>query len=383
VKVLFISTMSGVPWGGSEVLWSQAASVAIERGWEVAAVVPDRMARTAELELLRKRGLKVIPRKIVLFKTFLSRVLGRLSQALGVERDPNWLNHVKLFKPAVICFSHGNTFDLFEDDELVKFITKERAPRLHICQLNNEFYWPTPGTREIALNIYKTAKTVCFVSETNRQAAQRQLIASLPDSVIVRNPVNVTSFDTPDFPCAKDGVLRMACVARLDIKYKGFDLLLTALARDIWIDRCWELHLYGEGKDKEDIQKLIQFLDLENRVFLHGHVNDISSVWARNHIHTLPSRAEGIPLALVESMLMGRAAIVTDVGGNSEWIEDGKSGFVAQGCTVTSISQALERMWSNRDRLREMGDKARSFALGNIDNRPADTLLKYLEACVD
>ena len=55
-----------------------------------------------------------------------------------------------------------------------------------------------------------------------------------------------------------------------------------------------------------------------------------------------------MPLALVEAMLCGRTAVVTDVGGNAEWIEDGETGFVAEAATAKSFGAALkERGWPN------------------------------------
>ena len=58
-------------------------------------------------------------------------------------------------------------------------------------------------------------------------------------------------------------------------------------------------------------------LQLKN-VHFRGHVNDIRAIWEQNHLLVLPSRYEGLPLALVEAMWCGRPAVVTDVGGNAE-----------------------------------------------------------------
>jgi glycosyltransferase involved in cell wall biosynthesis len=54
-------------------------------------------------------------------------------------------------------------------------------------------------------------------------------------------------------------------------------------------------------------------------------------------------------------MLCGRPVVATDVGGNSEVIENGVTGFIADSPTVASIADALEKLWANRLRLEEMG----------------------------
>ena len=65
------------------------------------------------------------------------------------------------------------------------------------------------------------------------------------------------------------------------------------------------------------------------KVTYGGFTEDVESIWASHHALVLPSRSEGLPLVVVEAMLCGRPAIVTDVAGNAELIQDGVSGFVA------------------------------------------------------
>jgi glycosyltransferase involved in cell wall biosynthesis len=58
---------------------------------------------------------------------------------------------------------------------------------------------------------------------------------------------------------------------------------------------------------------------------------------------------------MVEAMLCGRPVLATDVGGNSEVIIDGVTGFLAGAATVPILAQALERLWANRNNLENMG----------------------------
>ena len=71
----------------------------------------------------------------------------------------------------------------------------------------------------------------------------------------------------------------------------------------------------------------------------------------------MPSRIEGLPLAVIEAMLCERPVIATDVAG-SEVIEDGVSGFLADAPTVRSLGNALERFWAKREEAREIGARA-------------------------
>ena len=75
-----------------------------------------------------------------------------------------------------------------------------------------------------------------------------------------------------------------------------------------------------------------------------------------HHLHILISRAEGLALALIESMFCGRPAVVTRTGGNHELLRDNEDGFVSAGEHPEVIRETLERAWSNRQRWPEMGE---------------------------
>ena len=67
----------------------------------------------------------------------------------------------------------------------------------------------------------------------------------------------------------------------------------------------------------------------------------------------MPSRFEGLPLAIVEAMLCARPVVATDVAGHAEVVEDGVTGFLADAPTVGAIAAALERCWVRRGRPRK------------------------------
>jgi len=136
-------------------------------------------------------------------------------------------------------------------------------------------------------------------------------------------------------------------VGRLYPKEKGQDILLRVLASDKWRSRPVSLTFYGGGEQRQGLEAMAGLLGLGNVTFA-GYEDDVTSIWARHHALVLPSRAEGLPLVLVEAMLCGRVPIVTDVAGNSEVVEEGKTGFIAAAAVEKSFDEALERAWQRR-----------------------------------
>ena len=103
------------------------------------------------------------------------------------------------------------------------------------------------------------------------------------------------------------------------------------------------------------LERLITRLGLSERVTFAGFVNSIEDIWASNHVLVMPSRLEGLPLAMVEAMLCARPVLTTDVGGHSEIVVDGVTGFLAESPTVGSVARTLERLWADRENLENMG----------------------------
>lgn len=60
-------------------------------------------------------------------------------------------------------------------------------------------------------------------------------------------------------------------------------------------------------------------------------------------------------MAIVEAMICGRPVLATDVGGNSELVIDGVTGFLAAAPTVALVAQCLERLRADRMNLDNMG----------------------------
>jgi glycosyltransferase involved in cell wall biosynthesis len=111
---------------------------------------------------------------------------------------------------------------------------------------------------------------------------------------------------------------------------------------------------FGAGVNGQALRDLAVRLGAGHVTF-HGHVGDVASIWATHHALVLPSRTEGLPLALVEAMMCGRFGIVTSEGGTAEIVEDGRTGFVAAAARVAEFDAAMERAWAVRDEWPSIG----------------------------
>lgn len=378
-KIAIVSTSSGCTWGGSEYLWAVTAKQALIEGHEVFISISDWSLHHPLVTQLQKQGAYIFPRPS-LVKALHSRVLRKISRSIPFIQtlSPKSLYQLAFdWKPDVICISQTSSYDIAYTPDLFHLLTSRSIPYIVICQFNSDILAAIDSFgRSTAQQIFNQAAQVAFVSDHNLKLAERQLAQSLPNARVVLNPVNLTDCSLVPFP--PQSLVNLASVARLETAFKGQEVLFEALSSPIWRERNWQCNLYGDGPDRAYLEALAKYYDIAPRIKFWGHVNDVRSIWSENHLLVLASRGEGTPLALVEAMLCGRAAIVTDVGGNAEWVKDNHTGFVAEAATTKLLGTALERAWLAQDNWKQMGIEAYKYATAKFDGSPGQRLLEII-----
>lgn len=377
MKIAVISNMLGQPWTGSEELWADMAEVALREGHKLDVSLWRWPTVPSKVSALQKAGANVSFRTRPNKVKVLYRMVGQRVK-VPYPRFTSTFKKVLDGKPDVICLSQGWLYEFRDHPDLILRLRESKIPLVVVNQANIETTIDD-NMRHDTRDFLKRAAKVAFVSEGNLKAAERQLAMSLPNGIVLRNPVNLSSLDVVPWPeRLKDDPWSMACVGRLECGHKSQDVLLEALGTPEWRARSWKLRFFGGGKEGHYIQELIDHYGLKEHVEFGGHVNDVREIWAKHHMMVLPSRTEGTPLALVEAMFCGRPALVSCVAGFPEWIDEGKTGFIADAPVALSIRAGLERAWEQRERWHDMGLAAHEAACEKYDPEPGRTLLNVM-----
>jgi glycosyltransferase involved in cell wall biosynthesis len=374
MKIAFISLMKILPWGGSEELWYKAAKLAIARGHSVVTLTQRWPDVPAKVEKLRLLGANT-----QFYYTPIHTILDKINIRLRLKQNVPEI--VPQLDADLYVISNGSVFDFIYNRQTIAGILASGKPYIMISQHNVENGNIVPDAqREYAIDVVTRAKAFYFVSDRNLQVAERQIPHRISNSIVISNPINIKDCLVKPYP--KSERLLMACVARLDCAFKGQDILLQVLSSKAWRSREYRLNLYGSGPHLKYLQQLVKFYNLTDKVSIVGHVNDIDELWMNNQVMILPSLSEGTPLALMEAMLSGRAALSTDVGGNATYIRDGDTGFLADVASVSCIAMAMEKVWASKAELSEMGVRAFNHALKITDLYPEKTLLDFIEQII-
>lgn len=374
LRIVFVSC-NETGWGGSEELWTRAALKLAEAGIEIRAAKP-RVDRSAgPVRALAERGIKVIdlarigflPRKLVSVLQFLFR-----PASIAIQLIPLWWLLWRS-RPDLVVLSQGGNWDGIHMGAL---LGRMRVPYVLICQKATDLYWPPDYLRKRVRAFAQEARHIFFVSHHNHALFEQQIGTALPRASVVRNPFLVDYAAPLAWP-GEDGPARFACVGRLYPMEKGQDMLLRVLARPKWRARELTVDCYGAGVNAEGLEEMARFLGCDN-VSFKGQVDDIAEVWRTHHALVLPSRAEGLPLVLIETMLAGRVAVVSKAGGSAEVVDDGKTAFLMAGQDEDGLDEALERAWQARDRWPEIGAAAASAVRQLVPPDPAAELAREI-----
>lgn len=378
-KFVFVSTLEGSPWGGSEELWSQAACWLAENGHTVSASVRYWSQARKHIERLSQSGILIQQRKIS-FHDFVDYGIAKLTRSKE-SRPPGYSvfrRWIRSQKPDLVCFSDGG----FASNPFMMSSCYEFGfPYVSLGQMNSLWLWPLDEQLEKIRFGFTKARKVFFVSKENMALAEFQIGMRLPHAETIWNPFNVSYEANPEWPdVTDDNDWELACVGRLETKAKGQDLIFRVLAEEKWRSRPIHITLYGSGPNEISLKCMSEMLGIQNRVTFAGHVEDVEKVWAKHHALILPSRYEGMPLALLEAMLCNRMAIVTDLAGTPEVMLDGKTGFLMPAPSFDLLDSTMEKAWSHRHEWQSMGIKAGQHIRSLIPREPAIAFAQKLIA---
>ena len=140
---------------------------------------------------------------------------------------------------------------------------------------------------------------------------------------------------------------------------KGHKYLFEAVAK-MGKDSRIKILLCGRGSLADELHRFAASLGISDRVVFAGFCPDISPYMNAVDLNVNCSvGTETSSLALSEGMSVGRAAVVSDYGGNGAMVENGVSGVVVPQADADALAAALTELENDRTLLSRMGKAAR------------------------
>lgn len=180
-------------------------------------------------------------------------------------------------------------------------------------------------------------------------------------------------FQPPAHPAAREGIL---FVGRL-VDKKGIEYLVEAMPTVIAAEPAARLTIVGDGPLATELADRARALGVADAVAFTGAVanHEVPAYLQRAAITVFPSIVtasgdqEGTPVAIMEALACGCAAVVSDYPGARDIIIDGRTGLLVPQKSPEALAQAVLRLYRDPDLRAELGNGGRQHVQHNYDWR--------------
>jgi L-malate glycosyltransferase len=232
--------------------------------------------------------------------------------------------------------------------------------------------WYTPGRRKFLRHLQSLSSAVLV----NSSQISEQLVREdgfRPEFIrVVHNGIDLDCFSrvVPDrerlFPGLNNCTL-IACTGNMHSDVKGHSTLIEA-ARSV----CAKFPqvkfvLIGDGEKRSEFESKVSELGLQPNFLFLGSRQNVPEILACCDMAILPSQAEGFSNALLEYLATGLPTIATDVGGNTEVIENGVNGLLVKPNDPAALAHAVSSLLEDPHFASQLGAAARERVRRRFD----------------
>ncbi len=152
-----------------------------------------------------------------------------------------------------------------------------------------------------------------------------------------RDPPTPDSLGIPPAAQVVGIVATFRPVKDLPLFLRAARIVLSALPQTVFL-------LVGHGQQKDELETLAAELGIRQNVFLTNGQGSVPDYLARMSVACLTSLSESLPNAILEYMAAGLPVVATDVGGISELIQDGVTGYLVRTRTPEALAGPIIRL---------------------------------------
>lgn len=268
----------------------------------------------------------------------------------------------------VISFlDNNNTISCFSlwNEKKIPIIVSERSNPLVVYP---KFPWDY--FRRIA---YRRANVVTVQFDVFKEFDKKRFFGKCEvTSNIVEKPTRIKA----DWSSNK---VRFVTFGRL-ASVKRMDLMIELFAKAARQDDSIELHIWGEGPEKEHLNRLIEKETMKDRIILKGYSNEVHETLLNYDAYLMTSYQEGFPNSLCEAMAVGLPSVSFMCHtGIRELTEDNKAGFAIPDNQKEEFVEKVLLLATNEKLREQMGKNAQKIVVRYEKSRIMDQWKKCIE----
>ena len=196
------------------------------------------------------------------------------------------------------------------------------------------------------------------------------------DSYVIYNPIGFKQKEKSKLVNKK-----FIALGRLS-KVKGFENLINNFKEFNKVNKEWTLDIYGDGIEKENLEKQINELELNNYIKILPRNNNVKEIYKEASIYCMSSYAEGFPLVILEAMESGLPIITYEMPCINEIFKNRNEGIIIENRDGKKYVEAMFELADSLDKRKKIASRAiertKDFSIENI-GRQWEELFKELE----
>lgn len=234
---------------------------------------------------------------------------------------------------------------------------------------------------------------IVAISEAVREHLVNQLKVAKDKVCLIYNGIDTNKFFKNYSPEEKNSFCReyklssgpvIGIISRLS-SVKGHEYLLSAFTQILESYPTVRLLIIGDGPEKNRLVNLAKKLKIDDKVIFEKSTADTTKPLSIMDIFVLPSLQEGLGLALLEAMAMGKPVIASKVGGIYTLVQHGVNGLLTVPADEKSLAEAIVTLLNDKEMARGMGQMGRrmveeKFSLEQMVEKTNDLYNEALNA---
>jgi glycosyltransferase involved in cell wall biosynthesis len=234
-----------------------------------------------------------------------------------------------------------------------------------VATVHGKSYFVEQVKRRVAYRFVSRVSRMVAVSEDLKQFIVRRVGVAEHRVNVVYNGVDVAGSPPVDQVSAIREDLRLDgydhVIGTVGSLYpvKGHIHLIKALPEILRTCPKTLLLLVGQGELEQALKAEVVKRNLDAHVRFLGFRGDVPALLSLFDVFVLPSLSEGLSMALLEAMAAGKPVVATKVGGNSELVIDGDTGFLIDPESPESISDRVVQVLRDKVQAAGMGNRGR------------------------
>lgn len=290
---------------------------------------------------------------------------------MGIERDLVEFSGPLGFGsiPRIAAVLRRRRLDVLHSHDWGMAVTGALAAKVartrHIITMHGGLYYADAARRRWALRVAAAMSTrTVAVSQASRATLATKL--HLPESSIdlVHNGLDARPGDATRVRSELRLVPGTPLVIAIGSLYevKGHVYLLEAAAKLRAEGRDLVVAIAGSGYMEERLKARAAELGLAEGVRFLGYRSDVPDLLAAADVYAMPSLSEGLPMAMIEAMLAGKAIVASDVGGIPELLPSPEHGVLAKPGDAGDLAAKLATLLADPTRRARLGAAAQARA---------------------